>query len=246
VINKRHLSISKLFNHCRIKLRTSYKYLVFEKLGFPKIKNENVSKSLVVKGLRKNPVIVDCGAFDGGDSIELARLTGGTVYAFEANPKLFLQLKHNTRRYPSVKCQDIALSNVDGTANFHLGTGNYSASSSLLQPNEQTFGGGDFTSTVEVKTRKLSTWAKENNISQIDLLWLDMQGFELQMLEASAEMIKRPMRIYTEISTQPAYQGSCLYDDLKIFLEGRGYRLEIEAIPKGWTCGNAFFVPRDN
>lgn len=246
MITENTFSISKLFNHCRIKLRTSYKYFVFEKFGIPKIKNENVSKSIVTKGLRKNPLIVDCGAFDGGDSIELARLTGGTVYAFEANPKLFLRLKHNTRKYPSVKCLDIALSNVDGTANFHIGTGSYLASSSLLQPNQQTLEGGEFPSTVEVKTRKLSTWANENNIAQIDLLWLDMQGFELQMLEASADMLKSPMRIYTEISTQPAYKGSCLYDDLKKFLEGRGYRLEIEAIPNGWTCGNALFVPRNS
>lgn len=243
MIDKNPLTFNRLFHHCRLKLRNYYKYLIFEKYGIPKIKNENISKSLVIKGLRENPVIIDCGAFDGGDSIELACLTGGTVYAFEANPKLFQQLKHNTRKYPSIKCQDIALSNMDGTAAFHIGTGNFAASSSLLTPNDQSFESSDFPS-IEVKTRKLSTWADENNITHIDLLWLDMQGFELQMLEASADMIKSPMKIYTEVSTEPAYKENCLYDDLRKFLEGRGFRLEIEAIPNGWTCGNALFVPR--
>ena len=42
-----------------------------------------------------------------------------------------------------------------------------------------------FNKKIQVKTSTLDTWAAENNIAKIDMLWLDMQGFELKMLKES-------------------------------------------------------------
>jgi FkbM family methyltransferase len=43
---------------------------------------------------------------------------------------------------------------------------------------------------VEVKTTTLDAWAKSENPSIIDLLWIDVQGAEKEVLEGAAELLK--------------------------------------------------------
>jgi len=76
----------------------------------------------------------------------------------------------------------------------------------------------------------------------VDMLWLDMQGFELQMLKASEIILNMVSVIHTEVSTRETYKGVPLYDDLRSFLEAKGFSVKIEALPTGWDMGNVLFV----
>jgi FkbM family methyltransferase len=234
----------KVLRHLRIKTRNFWDFELFEKRGIPAIKKEKISKSAAVKWLPEKPVIVDCGAFDGSDSITLSRLTGGIVHAVEADPLLYEKLRYNTRKYKAVRCHNLALSDTDGEGAFYCGQADLVAAGSLLAPGAEMEKSGNINRKVTVKTRKLTSWALENGVGRIDMLWLDMQGSELAMLEASQEFIRTTSVIYTEVSEVAAYRNACSYDQLKLFLEKSNFTLEVEAIPQGWGTGNALFINR--
>jgi hypothetical protein len=72
---------------------------LFQKWGIPAVKQDKISKSILIKYLPANPVIIDCGAHDGNDSVEMVKILGGQVHAFEPIDDLFERLKRRTERY---------------------------------------------------------------------------------------------------------------------------------------------------
>ena len=40
---------------------------------------------------------------------------------------------------------------------------------------------------VEVKTKKIETYCLENNIKNIDFIWMDVQGAELNIIKGMGE-----------------------------------------------------------
>lgn len=226
-------------------ITNKWKKILFEKYGFPPKKMEIISKAVIKKYLPNNAVVIDCGAHDGKDSVELARLfTNGTVYAFEPAPKIFERLKKRTAPYQNIKCYNLALSDKIGTAKFYISSGDSDGSSSLLAPKEHLDYHPEtvFKETIDVKSETLDSWAGMHGIEKIDLLWLDMQGYELQMLKASDKILSTVNVIHTEVSTTELYKEIGLYADFKSYLEKKGFTVKIEAIPKGWAMGNVMFI----
>ena len=233
-----------LINRIRIKARSLYFYFIFQRLGFPVVGDEQISKSVLKRFLPNRPVVIDCGAYDGVDSTELARILNAEVHAFEPVPEIFLRLKKNTSRYPGIKCYNLALGDQSGLQYFHVSEGGSDASSSLLAPKDHLLDHPEtkFNKVLQVNTLTLDDWAKVNNISNVDLLWLDMQGFELTMLLASRVVLRTVKAIHTEVSMKETYEKAGQYQNLKTFLEEEGFRVELEAIPAGWDMGNVLFV----
>ena len=222
-----------------------FKYLsLFQRLGLPKARREEISKGFIKKFLPPSPVVVDCGAYDGADTIALADILNAKVYAFEAVPEIYMALCKRARPKKNIYCFNMALSNVSGKQKFFVSGGKSDASSSLLQPKEhlndhpETY----FKNQIEVDAITLDDWAEKNNIQTVDLLWLDMQGFELKMLEASPRILSTVKAIHTEVSTKETYEGVELYSVYKAFLEANGFVAAVEAIPPGWDMGNVLFV----
>lgn len=221
------------------------KRIFFERFALPKILNEKISKVVLKKYLPPNPVIIDCGAHDGSDTIELAKLfKRGEIHAFEPIEKLFQKLKSRDNPNKNIHCYQLALADRNGTMDFYLSEGASDASSSLLEPAMHLEDHPDtsFNKKIIVSTRTLDDWAHQNNICKVDLLWLDMQGYELQMLKESKIILDRVSVIHTEVSTRETYKGVVEYSEYRAFLEGKGFRVVLEAIPKGWDMGNVLFV----
>ena len=220
-----------------------FENFLFYYCAIPKMKKERISKILLKKYLPENPIVIDCGAHDGTDSIELAKILKGVIHCFEPVNGLFNKLQKNTIKYNNIKCYQIALSNKNGSQDFYLSEGRSDASSSLLEPLEHLKDHPDtlFKKTT-VNTITLDNWASMNNIQKVDLLWLDMQGFELNMLKSSKLIFKTVKVIHTEVSTKETYSGVAQYSEYKTFLESEGFQLELEAIPEGWDMGNVLFI----
>ncbi len=226
------------------KINYHLKKILFEKYALPKVRNENISKVLFKKYLPANPVIIDCGAHDGADTVALANTYNAQIHAFEPVEDIFKRLKQRTSKFPSIFCYNIALSDNNGKQNFYVSEGESDGSSSLLEPKDhlrdhpETF----FEKQTIVETLTLDTWAANNKIEKVDLLWLDMQGFELNMLKASTKILPTVKVIHTEISVTETYKGVPTYETYKSFLQSIGFTVLIEAIPKGWDMGNVLFV----
>jgi FkbM family methyltransferase len=217
---------------------------LFEQCGIPKTQNEKISKVALRKHLPKNPVMVDCGAHDGEDSVELLKKLGGTVHCFEPVNSIYKRLEKRKGSNKNMFTYEIALSDSNGSQEFYVSEGTSDASSSLLPPQDhlKDHPGTLFKKKIVVTTKTLDSWAAENSITKIDLLWLDMQGFEMNMLKASHKILDTVTVIHTEVSTRQTYKGVAEYEEYRSFLESKGFKVMIEAIPEGWDMGNVLFV----
>lgn len=102
------------------------------------------------------------------------------------------------------------MSDTDGNATFHMFHG--SQLNSLL-PHEVNGQRHDPElipkETKQVPTIRLDTFCQQNSVSNIDLLKLDTQGFELHILRGAERLLKsKSIRlIYLEVHFVPLYEG---------------------------------------
>lgn len=228
-----------------VKLKYHVERFLFENLALPKVKNEKISKVILKKYLPPNPVVIDCGSHDGSDSIEFAKLLKkATIHSFEPVDELYSRLVKNTKPYNNILTYQLALADRNGKMDFYISEGASDASSSLLQPKDHLIFHPNtyFKRKIIVNTLMLDTWAEQQRIKKIDLLWLDMQGFELNMLMASNILLPTVKVIHMEVSTKEIYEGISLYAECRSYLERKGFQVLLEAIPEGWHMGNVLFV----
>lgn len=204
----------------------------------------------IKKNLPSNPIIVEAGAFTGKDSIRMAQAWPlGTIFAFEPDPLIFQELEINVKPYPNIHIFQLALSHQQGTALFWPSEhpkkpGQPSQAGSLLPPKERlNWSNITFKTPIPVQTATLSSWAQEQSITAIDFLWLDLQGKELPVMQASSDIIQRTSFIFTEVHFIEAYEGQAQYQELISWLESRGFVIIGKDFQdtSSWFFGNALF-----
>jgi FkbM family methyltransferase len=207
--------------------------------------------------LPENPIILDAGAFDGTDTVAMAKMwPNSTLYAFEPVPQIYGWLTNNTKSCSNIYCFSVALSNKVGVQKFFLSEdpnnpGINSQSGSLLAPKEHlNYSHIEFKNETIVPIITIDRWAQENNVSRIDMMWLDLQGMELDVLKASPDILSTVRVIYTEVEFVEAYAGQGMYEDIRAFLLAQGfveYAKNFEAPGNGgWGWfGDVMFVRAD-
>lgn len=201
--------------------------------------------------LPHNPIIIEAGAFTGNDTCAFIRQwPAATIYAFEPVPEIYAQLVANTKQFPFVHCYQIALSDTNGTALLHILSKKnkpHSASQagSLHEPTHLVTAHKtmDYAGTITVNTITLDTFAAQNNITSIDLLWLDLQGHELAVLHHAKTILASIKFIYTEINFIDRYHQQPTYQMLTDYLFSQGFE-EIArdfATTQGRRFGNLLF-----
>lgn len=151
-----------------------------------------------------NPkVIFDVGCYDCGDSIRFkTEFKDSQVYAFEASPERYQLTKENATRY-GVNIYQKAVCEQTGTRLFYnsLVDGNrVDAQGSFFKHSEyyknrnprikQNSDG------VSVETININDFCNENNIKEIDLLHVDVEGAEFEVIKGLKEY--RPKVIFVE------------------------------------------------
>lgn len=231
------------------RLKRELNFLLVQKYAVFASKDKfTIGKGSFKKFLPKNPVIIDCGAHNGTDSVELSKVfPKAKIHSFEPVPAIFDQLLTKTKEIKNITCYQLALSNEDSTANMFISSVGSDGSSSLLQPEThlQDHPNVLFEETLQVNTYKLDTWADQYHVNHVDLLWLDMQGFEYQTLVASPRILATVKVIHTEISVKETYKGVITYPEFKKWLETQNFQMVKEAIPEGTDMGNAVFVKKE-
>ena len=229
-----------------LKIKTETIFLLEHKYGLIKSRDiYSIPKFKIKKLLPRNPVIIDCGSHIGVDSIHFAKLIPSSkIHSFEAAPSIFDKLKNNVKKFKNINCYPLALSNENGKASFFISSGDSDGSSSLLEPSAhlQSHPSVFFSNKIMVDTITLDDWAFKNNIASVDLLWLDMQGFEMQMLQASSKILKTVKVIHAEVSLIETYKGVAPYLKFKTWLESVGFQMIEEALPIGTDMGNVLFL----
>lgn len=210
---------------------------------------------LVKKFLPHNPSIVDAGAFDGTDSVQMkAFWPTSTIYSFEPVPEIYFRLIKATKSCRGINCFNLALSHKVGhfqmfVSKAKVGRGGRQ-SSSLREPKEHLRYAPDikFDQVITVSATTLDAWSESHQIFGIDFLWFDLQGVELEVLQASPKILANVKAIYTEVEFVEAYKGQRLYSDMKNWLSTQGfveYARSFESNDKSKWFGDVLFVRQE-
>lgn len=158
-----------------------------------------------------DPFVLDVGCYDGKDSKELSDVLNCDVHCFEPDPlsqDLFIINHQHNRRlhlYP------YALTNFDGTIDFHQS--NHPQSNSIREPKEHVniFPGVVFDEVIKVKSMRLDTWYQfENRL--IDFIWADVNGAEEDFIRGGLKTLAKTRYLYIELSNKELYEGQSFYD----------------------------------
>lgn len=209
---------------------------------------------VVQKYIPENPVIVDAGAFDGLDTGRMKKLwPTAIIHAFEPDPYNFKKMLKNLAGLEGIYKYELAISDKNGIALFNQSddprrTDN-AQSGSLLAPKEHlVYSDVKFDTQVPVKTVTLDDWAQENNVERVDMLWLDMQGYELFALKHGLNVLKNVKIIHTEVEFVEAYAGQPLYQEVLTWLTEQGFVVVARDFepgdPKRWY-GNILVVRQE-
>jgi FkbM family methyltransferase len=190
-------------------------------------------RRLMREFLRPGQTILDVGANVGFLTVFFARATGasGKVYAFEPNPLIFDLLRQNTAPYGQVEAINCGLSvdNVDSTlflAGRDHSVASFSQEYPTLHVRYQDFGRLD---SVQAKLVNGDQFLSQREIDRIDILKIDVEGWELNVLRGLQKTIQRSPEIVIFFEYNRAAQecaGFAPMDVLKWFFDN-GYKLSV-------------------
>jgi FkbM family methyltransferase len=177
------------------------------------------------------PLVLDIGAHCGGFSESvLNRWPKAEVYAFEPIPELLESIRALHRRYPGLTDVPLALGAETGEAEFNIHA--HSDSSSLLAvdlPYARLYPGqAALARRIQVKVRRLDDWAGEAGLSagrHVDLVKMDVQGFEGRVIDGGQATLSRTRYLVTEAALYPCYAGGIMLDELCAKLRALDFEL---------------------
>jgi FkbM family methyltransferase len=161
-------------------------------------------------------LVVDVGTNEAQWLSSLMHMTTvGAAELFEPNPDLCRALERKFRDCPTVRVHQVALGTEPGTVPFHIT--HETVYSSILPPREDldAMYADPGARTARVVDVPMSTLDREiPSDATIDLLKLDVQGFERAVLEGGRATLARTRMLHMELNLVPHYERDTVIDDL--------------------------------
>ena len=175
------------------KLHIGVSYLCSRALGLHNysshhVSGERIAIRLGTKG-KPNPVVFDVGANEGQWLADvLASCPGAHIHAFEPQANLAAQI---ARRFPAISINNVALADAAGTLELcdyaaHPG----SQHATLLRGVIDGIHHGE-ARYVQVPVDTVDEYCSRHEITQIDFLKIDVEGFELKVLQGARRMLEQ-------------------------------------------------------
>ena len=162
-----------------------------ERFGLNKAPFENFADALLADG----GAYLDVGANFGLLSFGLAGRHGGNIdfHLFEPNPRLVETIARSRPLYPQMRCtvNQVAVSDQAGEVRFSIN--DQQSGVSHISTAEETGG-------VVVPAITLDGYLAETGLEKVELLKLDIEGFELSALRGASESLlnRRIQAVYFE------------------------------------------------
>ncbi len=172
----------------------------------------------------KKPMLFDLGA-NTGQTIKDFRevFKSSTIHSFEPSPMTFKILKENTAQMKNVHIWRLGVGSSTTSLSFNENT--YSTMSSFLKIKNKKWGQIHNETMVEVTT--IDKFCEEQNIQKIDVLKMDVQGFELEVLKgAKNSILKNKIGLLLfEVTFIDMYEGLPSFSSLYEFAVTHGFEL---------------------
>ena len=197
-------------------------------------------------------IIFDVGANVGQTAKFLTRhFPTATIHSFEPVSSSFEILSAATSGNPNVRCHHIALSDVQQQLAIKLFEGSASVLNSI---NDHLQNSSEGAKVEMITTNTLDQFIAEHNITEIDLLKIDTEGYEIPVLKGSIKALEsnKIKMIYLEVGFSRNNVRNTFLTDIVEFLVQNNFSLfglyEIHHydIQNGNHFGNALFVHQNH
>jgi FkbM family methyltransferase len=139
---------------------------------------------IIASIVKKGDIIIDVGAYIGYYTIFFSKLVGdqGKVYAFEADPRAFLILKHKAKKLKNVILERKAVGNKNSKVKFYLDENRGESSIYKDLARSKTC--------IEVDMLRLDDYFHDLK-DNIALIKMDVQGSEPLVIDGMKNLIKK-------------------------------------------------------
>jgi FkbM family methyltransferase len=182
----------------------------------------------------KIKTIFELGSRDLIDAIKLSDyFQDSKVYAFECNPDCLIECYNNIHKLNKIQKEKIFLFNKAVSINnskvtfypFDLQKYNNMGASSMLKidfsvrnNNDPDYNKENPQKEIIVDGIRLDTFIDKNNIENIDLLCIDLQGYELNAIKSLGIHLHKVKYIITECSITSTYTNGTTFNEINNYL----------------------------
>jgi FkbM family methyltransferase len=181
--------------------------------------------------------VVDVGANRGQWASALLTLRPPRRFEiFEPNPEAFAILERSMSTAAGVRLHRSAIGAEPGELVLHVTEGSEFAS--FLEPEralEAFYAPGVMQVTADVRVPVETLDRVLHDVDRIDLLKIDVQGFERQVLSGAADVLRRTRALLIEANFVSHYKGDDTFGSLTALLRGSGFEL--------WDLAPPFHAP---
>lgn len=182
---------------------------------------EPVLTKKIKENLPRGGVFIDVGANLGYYSVLASQVVGqdGRVVAIEPQSRLIGAMRENLRlnRCANVEVLCMALSDQPGVGTIHLAPSVNSGASSLAVKHRF------YTSSEEVQVTTLDALIAAHQIASVDVIKIDVEGFEVQVLRGAHEALSRRVIRQLHIDAGTAPLSGYSPDDVHALIQSYGY-----------------------
>ena len=168
----------------------------------------SISKTYISSLIPKGAMILDVGAYDGRDSVELAEACNTIVNCFEPNPESYKKIM--ARDDARLTIWPYALGAFHGKCRMNVS--NHPQSDSIKTPklHKKLFPDVVYHDSIEINITTLDGWNHSvNKGAAIDLAWVDVNGAEADFLIGGAETLKVTDYLFIEFCEKELF-AKCL------------------------------------
>ncbi len=162
-------------------------------------------------------LVFDIGANLGESALKFdVAFAGARIHCFEPVRETFEKLRSNVGGYRNINCHHFAFGSSDGEGIVYLTE--QSNTSSLIKPKNPL-------ESEAVKIRTVDEFARDRQITRIDLLKIDTEGFDLEVLKGAQAILSAGQVpfVLVEVGFHPGDSRHVLFDDVRSFLHPMGY-----------------------
>lgn len=182
-----------------------------------------LSRKKLYKQLRKGDVVFDVGANVGDVSLNFSKLVTemGEVHSFEPDPINYKRFEDNLNKNKlnNIKPNNLGVGNLPGV--FYIASvkeGNKGMNRIVDEKNSNT---------RKINVTTIDNYVKENNITKINLIKIDVEGFEHNVLLGAKEsLIRFKPKFFIELDNTNLVEQNSSAKSLITLLEKNKYKIK--------------------